>query len=221
MNFYPHHIKDFNNSTRHLTRVERSVYRDAIELYYDSECMLCNDFDRLARKLLCDSNEEKSALRDVLNEFFTLTDEGYYHERCDEEITKYRANISAKAKAGIASAAKRKQKSTDVQQKSTRVHNQEPITKNQEPIISNTKGSRLSKDWILTDEYIAEANKINSALSNEQIKNIAAGFKDFWISVAGAKGVKLDWLATWRNWIRNQKDLPKEQGKPDWLKGAI
>ena len=28
-------------------------------------------------------------------------------------------------------------------------------------------------------------------------------FKDYWIAQAGQKGVKLDWFATWRNWVRN------------------
>jgi hypothetical protein len=28
-------------------------------------------------------------------------------------------------------------------------------------------------------------------------------FKDYWASVPGSKGVKLDWDATWRSWIRN------------------
>ena len=34
---------------------------------------------------------------------------------------------------------------------------------------------------------------------------VFAGFRDYWIAKAGKDGVKLDWLATWRNWIRNQK----------------
>ena len=133
MNFYPHHISDFNNATRHLTRVERSVYRDAIELYYDKEQPLPDDIELLNRKLLCVADEEKRALSTILGEFFTLSDDGYRHSRCDAEIEKYRKNTSAKAKAGIASAAKRQQKPTGVQQKLTRVHNQEPLTNNQEP----------------------------------------------------------------------------------------
>jgi hypothetical protein len=28
-------------------------------------------------------------------------------------------------------------------------------------------------------------------------------FRDYWRSVAGARGKKADWDATWRNWIRN------------------
>ncbi len=145
MNFYPHHIGDFNNATRHLTRVEQSVYRGAIELYYDTESALTNDLERLAKRLLCVNSEEKEALKTVLDEFFTQTEKGYEHERCEKEIAKYRANTVAKAKAGIASAQARRQKtthvqqnSTDVQQNSTRVHNQEPLTNNQEPITINT-----------------------------------------------------------------------------------
>jgi hypothetical protein len=32
-------------------------------------------------------------------------------------------------------------------------------------------------------------------------------FRDYWIAVAGQRGVKLDWDATWRNWVRNQKQV--------------
>ena len=52
MNYYQHHIGDFNNATRHLTRVERSLYRDLIELYYDTEKYLTDDVDWLERKMM-------------------------------------------------------------------------------------------------------------------------------------------------------------------------
>jgi len=29
-------------------------------------------------------------------------------------------------------------------------------------------------------------------------------FRDYWIAQPGAKGVKADWLATWRNWVRRE-----------------
>lgn len=137
MNFYPHHIKDFNNSTRHLTRVERSVYRDAIELYYDTESVLFDDVDKLSRRLLCVSEEEKIALKTVLSEFFIKTDGGFFHERCESEISKYRANTSAKARAGQASAAKRKQNSTDAKQMLNTCTTDEQLTSNQEPRTNN------------------------------------------------------------------------------------
>jgi len=32
-------------------------------------------------------------------------------------------------------------------------------------------------------------------------------FRDHWIAQPGAKGRKLDWFATWRNWVRNEKRI--------------
>jgi len=91
VNYYNYHIGDFNNATRHLTRVERSLYRDLIDVYYDTEQPLNGcDFDRLAKKVLANSDEEKKALKDVLDEFFTLCDDHYHNERCDKEIAKWK-----------------------------------------------------------------------------------------------------------------------------------
>lgn len=94
MNHYPHHIGDFNNATRHLTRVERALYRDMIELYYDTEQPLTLDKAALCRKIIARSNEESTAVEQVLNEFFTETPTGWYHARCEAEIEAYR-NASA------------------------------------------------------------------------------------------------------------------------------
>ncbi|NMK48046.1 YdaU family protein [Achromobacter sp. Bel] len=107
MNYYPHHIGDFNSATRHLTRIERSVYRDLIELYYDTEAPLSRDVDRLCRLLIARSDEEQAAVVQVLSEFFTDTEHGWRHVRCDAEIARYHGNKEAKSAAGKASAAKR------------------------------------------------------------------------------------------------------------------
>ena len=143
MNYYNYHIGDFNNATRHLTRVERSLYRDLIDVYYDTEHALNgSDFDRLARRVLANSEEEKKALKDVLDEFFTLCDDHYHNERCDKEIAKYHANTESKRKAGKASAASRQQKTTRVEHVLNEcATNQEPITNNQElkPFVKHEK----------------------------------------------------------------------------------
>jgi uncharacterized protein YdaU (DUF1376 family) len=107
MNHYPHHIGDFNNATRHLTRVERSLYRDMLELYYDTEQPLNSDTTKIARRVLATSDEEKEALTLVLEEFFVLQDDGWHNSRCDAEIAKYQGQIEQASRAGKASAAKR------------------------------------------------------------------------------------------------------------------
>jgi len=191
VHYYQHNIKDFNNSTRHLTRVERCLYRDAIELYYDTEEPLSGNLNRLQRKLLCTTDEEKTALSYILNEFFYLVDDVYCHTRCDFEINKFQSNSTAKSRAGKASAdakkekreAKAKQKSTGVEHVLNSVEpviehnstNQEPLTINHKPItIKEKKHSQseididdIFKFWKLT------LNKTETAkLTKERKKKI-------------------------------------------------
>lgn len=88
MYYYQHHIGDFNNATRHLSRIERSIYRDLIELYYDTEHPLTLDVKTLCRKIIAVTDVEVAAVQDVLNEFFECTEDGWTHSRCDIEIQK-------------------------------------------------------------------------------------------------------------------------------------
>lgn len=40
-----------------------------------------------------------------------------------------------------------------------------------------------------------------------------AKFRDFWASKAGKDGAKLDWQATWRNWLRSVVErMPRAAG---------
>lgn len=143
MNYYPHHIGDFNNATRHLTRVERALYRELIELYYDIEAPLPAIDLWICKKVLASGQVERDAVKALLAEFFTLTPDGefYRHSRCDREIASYRAKQEAAVRAGKASAESRlNAKATERQRngngRSTVVqptNNQEPRTSNQEP----------------------------------------------------------------------------------------
>ena len=223
MHFYPHNIPDFNNATRHLTRVQRSVYRDAIDRYYDKEEPLDgSDFSKLCRVLLCASDEEVGALRIVLDEFFVFIDGLYRHERCDLEIEKYRSNSTAKAKAGKASAEARKNRcKTPVEHVLKSVeqnNNQEPRTNNQEPIVKELvvtpsappkqTATRLPKDWKPTQEHWDAAILINSDLA-PRLNLIADTFRDYWIAKSGKDATKMDWMATWKNWIRREAQNAK------------
>lgn len=212
MNLYLRHIGDFNNATRHLTRVERSVYSDAIELYYDTEQPLqCVDTVALERRLLCRSDDEKQALQAVLAEFFVLTDAGYTHARCDAEIAKYRANTSAKARAGIASAAARKQNSTADQQKSTPVEhtstNRKPLTDNHKPkekksavapiLRPDDVGEQVWGDWLQLRKT-KRATVSHTVLDEARAEAMKAGlpferFLAVWCA-RGSQGMQADWL---------------------------
>jgi hypothetical protein len=67
---------------------------------------------------------------------------------------------------------------------------------------AKNRGTRLPSDWApdpdLTQWAIAERPELG--LTSEIEK-----FRDYWAAKAGAGGLKLDWPATFRNWIRNSK----------------
>lgn len=65
---------------------------------------------------------------------------------------------------------------------------------------SATKGTRLPSDWTLQQEQGEWAEGMG--LDEKTIIAQASKFRDYWIAKAGDKGVKRDWDATWRNWIR-------------------
>ena len=111
MNHYPHHIGDFNSATMHLTFVERALYREMLDLYYDSEQALSADAARLARRLRANTDELRDALNILLDEFFELRDDGWHNARCDAEIATYRQKQEQQRKAGQASAKARGTKS--------------------------------------------------------------------------------------------------------------
>ncbi len=64
----------------------------------------------------------------------------------------------------------------------------------------NKRGSRLAKDLIFPEEWFLFCKQERPDLEPLMTFN---KFQDYWISQAGQKGVKLDWFATWRNWVRN------------------
>lgn len=63
------------------------------------------------------------------------------------------------------------------------------------------KGSRFSPDAEITDSMLVFAQTETPYLDPYKVFE---EFKDYWIGVAGSRGVKLDWEATWRNWCRKQ-----------------
>ena len=68
----------------------------------------------------------------------------------------------------------------------------------------SSRGTRIAKDWKLTQEHINAALSIR-AIDMEDIKKQADMFYDYWISASGEKGVRSNWMAVWRNWIRRAR----------------
>lgn len=68
------------------------------------------------------------------------------------------------------------------------------------------RGTRLPADWLRTDtDREWQAGK---GIPDDFAREHTAAFRDYWTAVPGARGVKLDWSATWRNWMRREWGSP-------------
>lgn len=62
------------------------------------------------------------------------------------------------------------------------------------------RGTRIPADFTVTPDMIAWAQE---KAANVDGPRETAKFINYYQGIAGAKGVKLDWVATWRNWMLN------------------
>ncbi|GJH22463.1 hypothetical protein CBA19CS22_37995 [Caballeronia novacaledonica] len=153
MNYYQHHIGDFNSGTVRMPQLARWLYRDMIEVYYDTEKPLPADFEVLCMSIGAVGEDQRTAVKMVLTLKFQLRDDGYWHERCDAEIAKYHANADTARENGRKGGRPKKPignpekpigfpsgshpVSSGNPEETGLKPNQEPITNNQEP---ETKG---------------------------------------------------------------------------------
>jgi len=75
------------------------------------------------------------------------------------------------------------------------------------------KATRLSPDWVLTVGLAKFAMEEIPDWSADDVRRCAEEFKDHWIAVPGKAGLKLDWPATWRNWIRKERKYREQRAQ--------
>lgn len=81
------------------------------------------------------------------------------------------------------------------------------------------RGTRIASDWTPSDSELAFAKA--EGFSDWEIQREAQKFRDYWTACAGAKGVKLDWAATWRQWVRNGADRSGKTPAPSEVAASV
>jgi hypothetical protein len=129
-------------------------------------------------------------------------------DRVLEELLNYHKNAETNKRIADEREAKRKESRTKREPSVDEPPpNHKPLTNNQEPIKERTRGSRLSADWVLPKEWSDWAKQERPDLD---LRSVGEQFRDYWSAKAGSGATKLDWQATWRNWVRNQKQVFKQ-----------
>jgi len=167
MHYYQFNIGDYASHTRHLSPIEDIAYRRLLDLYYLHERPLNSGLTSVARQI--NLREYESEIKSVLEEFFTLTDDGWINVRADKEIAHFRGKIEQASRAGRVSAERRfNARSTDVQP----TNNHKPITNNQikerNPIVPAELPDWLNKtDW---NDFVEMRKKLKKPMTDRAVK---------------------------------------------------
>lgn len=69
------------------------------------------------------------------------------------------------------------------------------------------RGSRLPEDFTVTPEMVTWARETTPLVGAQATEE----FMDYWRAQPGQRGVKMDWVATWRNWMRKAQQIAEDQ----------
>jgi len=198
MHYYQFNISDYRSATVHLSNDEDLAYRRLLDMYYDSENKIPLDTQWVARRLRLDT----ITVENVLNDMFVKHEDGWFNARCQDVIQQYHAMAEKNRANGRLGGRKKNPTAnplgSDSQPIVKATINQELETINKDK--KNKRGSRLALDFSFTKEWEQFCQQTRPELN--PVKTFDQ-FKDYWIAQAGQKGVKLDWFATWRNWVRS------------------
>lgn len=187
MNFYPHHIGDYLTATAHLTWQEDCAYRRLLDVYYSREQALPTEIAQACRLVRAASKDERKAVETVLTEFFTLTDSGWSHSRCEAEIAKAKDAADRARANGKKGGRPPKEKPTDNPAETQRVisgnpeeskskaPNPNPITSYSEPNGSGGKPPPLSPDEIIFGYGLAMLT--NAGTAEKQARSFLGGLR--------------------------------------------
>lgn len=213
MNFYKRFMADYARKTARLTLAQHGAYTLLLDELYTTEKPLPAELDELYRVCRAMTATEREAVKVVAEQFFPVLSDGLRHNpRATQELADAAPAVEAARLNGKKGGRPRKetqQKPSGLSEKNPAETQKEPSSKPpQSSDISpslrsgESRASRLPKPFVLPDEWADWARQERPDLDPQRV---AAKFADYWHGKPGKAGTKLDWQATWRNWVRDEK----------------
>lgn len=183
-----------------------------------------DDDDVLADAAMCPPDKFGQVKEDALRGWILCRDGRWYHPTvCEIALETWEKRTGAEKKRAEDRERKRKEREAsrhsqavqDVSAGQTQDKDDCPAEnalKGREEKVREGKkvearATRLPTDWQPTDEDWKFAQ--GEGMTVPEIETEAAKFRDYWTAKGGKDGRKLDWNATWRNWIRNRRAAPQ------------
>jgi len=204
-----------------MTAATKGVYITLTCMMYEAEAPLHQSWDMLARRCGATLPAFRKAIEALQDDNkMLIVDGGLWSPKCDKHIALRRERQkSAKAAAEIRwQKSQQKQSTEDAGAYDPQCYSEpEPEEEKREAYASQKKarGMRLPEDWFLPMEWGEWA--ISEGMDRDAVRVQADRFKDYWLAKAGKDATKLDWQATWRNWIRSAK----ERGNGNGNRGGV
>jgi uncharacterized protein YdaU (DUF1376 family) len=129
VNFYKHHLGDYDGATAHLSWDEDQAYTRLLRLYYRLERPIPKSPAETFRLARAATTKQKEAITRVLHEFFEEREDGWHNKRADEEITAYKSQADTNRRI----ARERTVQRTVNDSLTKGVPNHKPLTKNHKP----------------------------------------------------------------------------------------
>lgn len=229
--FFP---SDWLSGTRGLTAIETGVYITLICMMYENTEPVQGDDKRLARVCGCTPAAFRRAVDALIDEGkIDAKDGGYWNERVQKEFD-FRLENSNSAKE----AANKRWGKTQQKQRGKDASAMQPQcdrnaiseARSQNNTLSNErvsarakKGTRLPANWKPEPlpEGFAQKHGITHVLCERELDK----FQNYWTALTGQKATKLDWDATWRNWLCRAAESaprypPQQQQSPTHLQNV-
>ena len=218
--FYP---SDFLAGTSGLTPAERGVYITLLCLIYEKDGAIERNDARLSRRCGCPKASFVRILDALIDDGkITLEGGSLSNNRAEKALMdrQVRSQNSTHAANSRWSALSKKSQQNQTPKDAGAMRAQcggnasqspESREEKEEAYASSKKkrGTRIKDDWVLPKDWGEWA--LAEGWPENAIRLEAQKFHDHWKAAPGQKGVKLDWQATWRNWMRNSKSRKNQR----------
>lgn len=225
---YARFTLDFADSPK-IVGLSDSAFRTLVEMVLWSRRMLTDGFIRatVAHKLWPSESLSELLSNDVARPSLARVEhdgaDGYMihdflaQQDSREEVEARKARNQAAGRAGGLAKAKRAASkslsdtpSEPVSENVAKTETETSSSSNEELPRPRNRGSRLPPDFSITDDMRQWATDTVPGLD---VDAVLPEFVDYWTAQPGQKGVKTDWVATWRNGMRKQAEW-RSRGQP-------
>lgn len=211
----PLYIGDYLADTARLTTEQHGAYLLLLMDYWRSGKL--PDNDQILAQICKLSPDAWSNAKAMLMQYFSI-EQGYWvHKRVEQEMLDAVENKDKKHERAVKAADARWKKARENATSNANAMLEEcpSPSPSPSPVLNTIEGakapraSRMRLVWMPDDwkEFCLQQRP------DLDPKEVFEQFRDYWVSVPGSKGTKLNWFATWRNWVRNQKKAAPQDKK--------